>query len=696
MTALTSGPPHDARALDRWTRVVDAVGARVVADGRAEMPCPTHGGEKPRGLAISVGTESDYPAVFCRTEHCEYADIRAALVAKGAPGDALQPATGEGGRRASVVRLRPRAGTASAGPDAVVATDAQVEAWSNALWSSKAARQALKDAWQVSDETLAQADVGWNGRERRYTFPVTDEDGRAVNVLRRSLTAQPKTKTGHDTSGSYVYAPFPLDLSEPVLLCAGEHDALSAYEAGLTNVVAFTNGEKAVPPAHRLERLRGASVVIAYDNDEAGRTGSARVAAALSTVAGSVSIANLSTLGLNDKGDLTDALRSHGVQAVDQVLADAEPWDGGGDYAPHDDEYERALAAVRAEFLVDLESSRDHLDDLLDDEGIAALPPVEYIVDDWVPRGGYSVLYGEPGVGKTFALMGMARAVRRGTRWQDNATRQGCVVFYQGEGLAQFQDRIAAWEARYPLRADQRMAAWGTTDRVVDLTTPEGVAAVICTVQGFGRRHDEPVALVVIDPLVEFMTGEENGDGMERVSRGLRALAKVLDVGVVVGHHTNASGERERGTAHLRMRAGAFVRMEKVDEAGTAIGVMQQKQRNGEKQALVLEMRSSERSVVLEWTEAMVAQDYIAKKEGAKRRAKDDGAASKRREAEALLLAAVTDCPGISKTPLLKACLGEGVGKPALEETLAGLILIGRLRVEKGARDAQKHYLPDV
>lgn len=276
-----------------------------------------------------------------------------------------------------------------------------------------------------------------------------------------------------------------------------------------------------------------------------------------------------------------------------------------------DADADAVLRAVRGEFLVRPETEPDHLADLLTDEDIRKLPPVKWVVDGWVPRGTYTVVYGPPGVGKTLALLGMTRAVRRGTRWQNWPTDKGATVYYQGEGLAQFRDRIEAWDEQYPLRKDQSMAPGLHAERVVDLTQPEGVAALIRTVRGVEDSAKEKVRLLVIDPLVEFMTGEENGAGMELVSRGLRALAKLLDVGVVVGHHSNASGERERGAAFLRMRAGAVVRME-INDDTESIGLVQQKQRNGEPVAMVVSMVNVADSVVLEYQHNASGLDVAA------------------------------------------------------------------------------------
>lgn len=715
MSALPTDSPHAERAWDRWTRLVDAVGATVVGEGRAEMACPVHGGEKASKFAISVGDESDYPMLWCRTG-CKSDDretwlplATAALLALGAPADTLPPAKGQGGRqRPSTPQAAPTTGRRGSGATSPVRlpTEDQLDRWESAFLSNDLMRRALLRKWRLTEDVIAAAEVGYDQAQERIVLPVRDDAGGVVQVIYRSLrddlpAAVPKTKTHPGVSGSFVYAPFGIKDGD-VLLCAGERDAFAAHAIGL-NAACFTSGERSVPSTERLEPLRGRDVVIAYDNDDAGRKGAQKAAAEVAVVAKSVGVANLSTVaGLPVKGDVADVLAmDDGEQLLRDVLASAEAWEGqpGQPSAAEEDGYDQVLALVRAEFLADPDGARHHDDDLLDDEGITALPPVEWVVDGWVPRNGYTVVYGEPGVGKTLALLGMARAVRRGTRWQDNATQQGAVLYYQGEGLAQFQNRIAAWDARYPLRADQRMAPWAATERVVDLTTPEGVAAVLCTVRRFEQRHGERVALVIVDPLVEYMTGEENGDGMERASRGLRALAKVGGLGVVVGHHSNASGDRERGTAHLRMRAGSFMRMERYDDQGNAIGVMQHKQRNAGRQALILEMREAAPSVVLEWTEALTAQEYVAQKASTANRKKREERTSETVQrtdlAKSLLLDAAAAKPGQSKTSLVGACMGQGVGKETLEASLALLVLHKHLRVEKGPRDAQLHYPVD-
>lgn len=290
------------------------------------------------------------------------------------------------------------------------------------------------------------------------------------------------------------------------------------------------------------ESLDGAvEVVVWADRDAAGYRCAAQRLSALQNAG----VAARAVLPVPDgKGsDAFDHLAAgHRVKdAIPTTFGELERLASAGDESADADE---TLTRVKQLFLEVDDQAHDHLGSLRSDDDVMAMPDPEYIIDGWVPRGVYTVLYGEPGVKKTFALLGMSRAVRRGTRWQDHKTTRGSVIFYQGEGLEQLKPRIRAWDSRYPLRKGQSMTPGAHTDHFADLTRPEGVAAVIRTVRGYEQANGTKVEMVVIDPLVEFMTGDENGEGMERATRGLRALAKLQNIAVVVGHHTNASGDR--------------------------------------------------------------------------------------------------------------------------------------------------------
>lgn len=379
----------------------------------------------------------------------------------------------------------------------------------------------------------------------------------------------------------------------------------------------------------------------------------------------------LLTINSGFRASLKDTAR---MLTLVQKAAAAEPED-------------EVLRSIRALFLADDDSSSDHLAAIRSDEDVMALDDPQFVIDSWVPRGFFTTVFGAPGVKKTFALLGMTLAVRRGGKWQNNKTQQGATLFYQGEGLEQLKPRIRAWEARYPLAPEKTRAPGGYLDVSVDMTTPEGAAAVVRTVQGYQDSTGVPVQMVVFDPLVEFMTGEPNGEGMQLATRGLRAVARYLDIAVVVGHHTNAIGDRARGADYHRQRCGAHLRMEELD--GGLVGIVQEKQKNGEKVALILEAAPEGESIVLEWEQFnLPALDYLGMRESGDRSKKAERKATedddKRASAERLLLTAIREQPGMSTRRVLDAASNHGVGRTTLSAVLTALTgPRGSIRVER-------------
>lgn len=688
MSALPAEKPPTPSSSRRWREVVDAVDARVTDEVSlvARMPCPVHNGTK-NNFVLSAASESDYPLLHCHSG-CDVDDPAwrraavAALVTAGAPESALRPVRSP---TRSQDAQRPEQLKELGLPD-----DEAVEAWVACLGRERIVLQALRKAWGISDPTLARAEVGWEPFRELVALPVRDvATGDVVQVIYRDLRDKrpegaPKSQTHPGIKGSHIYAPGGLGDGGPVLLCAGEKDVLCAMEAGFVNVASFTNGEKALPPPDRLRPLAGREVVVIYDNDEAGRTGALRVANGLAGVAESIAVADLASVaGLGIAGDVADVLaKADGVSLLRRVISDAKVLIAQDDPLP---EIKAALTLAAAD-------EPDHYDRLLTDADLAHLDPISHAVEGWAPRGGYTTFYGPPGVGKTLLLLDLARSIAAGIPWHTYGTTDGPVLMYQGEGLAQLRSRTEAWNAANDLPPDAILPV-RYTNEIVDLTKPEGLAAVVRTVRLVAEDERQPVRAVIFDPLVEFMSGDENGDGMRDVSLGLRVLAQVLDCAVIIGHHTNASGQRERGAAFLKMRAQAFVRMERL--SGGGVGVVQEKQRNGERLALRLDMKPEEDSVVLETAAVLSAEDYEASRDEAKA-AVSERRARRSDKAEDLLLAAIHEQPGIAKDRLIKACKGHGVGATPLVGALADLAQRGVVKVEtdpSDGRETQRHYL---
>lgn len=555
------------------------------------------------------------------------------------------------------------------------------------------------DARGITLDTIKRARLGMSGKQ--WTFPVRQR-GTWLQVKFIEYKDGKRVKSFQTQGARSQLWPAAFLQDEPtlpVLLCEGEWDALLADQESDGLYVAVTGTGGAGTPPDDLTMLAGREVFVAYDVDDAGRKGAKKVADRLDKLGASVHILDLTRLGLpstTDHGaDISDYFRRYGGTAA-KLAAEFEAL-RKDDPSDHDD----VLREIEALFMAQEDVRSSLIEDVRSDDDIATMAGARYVVEGWLPIGFFSDFFGEPGSKKTFAILDLLMHIRAGKAWHGHDVEPGATLLFEGEGLEQLQSRIQAWKEFHDSPA---LAPGGWVSEPVDMTTPEGVARVVRTVRAFEAREACRVVCVGFDPLVEYMNGEENGEGMEYVTRGLRALARYLDIAVVVGAHTNASGERARGGDHLRMRSGAHVRVESLKKG--RMGVVQEKQKNGERLAMQFLPTSAVNSLVLSKLAKQSAAEYYASKfaddseerAATKIKLSEETAAVKSSKGDDLLLTFVRENPGINKGKLVNACAGYGVGKPALEARVDALVTSGSLRFERdgdGPRAPMRFYLAD-
>ncbi|SDK71727.1 AAA domain-containing protein [Cryobacterium psychrotolerans] len=553
----------------------------------------------------------------------------------------------------------------------------------------------LTDQRGLTLETLHRFHIGHDGQ--RYTIPIQVGLSGGVRNVRRYLPGAPKYKmlnTPEHGTNMLAFGGTLSGNSLPVIVAEGEWDALLTTQemAGSAVAITGTGGASNVP--RELAPVANRELFIAYDCDDTGKSGALKFAAAARKVGATAYIIDLTRLGLPaDSGeDLGDFFRKRGGTPA-KLLAEMERLRLSGEGATKDD----VLAAIEALFMTEDDARTTLIEDVRSDDDILAMQPARFVIDGWLPVGFFSDFFGEPGSRKTFAILDMLRHIRAGKAWHGHEVVRGATLLFEGEGLEQLQSRIVAWDEYH---ANPELSPGGSVSTPIDMTTPHGVARVVRTVRDFERQYGERVVVVAFDPLVEYMNGEENGEGMELVTRGLRALARYLDIAVVVGAHTNAAGERARGGDQLRMRSGAHVRVETLK--GDRVGLVQEKQKNGQRLALQLLPNTVGSSLVLSRLASLTAGEYYADKSNAdyqeratnKMQLSQTSAVVKHSQADRMLLDHVRDNPGVGKGKLVNACQGKGVGKPVLESRVDALEADGVLRVERegAARNAASHY----
>lgn len=432
-----------------------------------------------------------------------------------------------------------------------------------------------------------------------------------------------RTETGWvDTEGDerYLYhLPEVLEAQrtgEDVYVCEGEKDADALRGVGCIATTPPDNGawsEGLAAP------LAGAGVWVCYDNDAAGHERGWWAVNALRAVGARLRGCLRALVG-NDVADHLEA--GHGVgELVEEDPPRAVPGAARRAYGGGEDEeaaitrlvgaagrYGPRVAAVLRQY------QRQVLEDIewLTLEDIMNQPDPEWLVEQWFPLVGFATVFGSPGSTKTFLSEDVADAVVRGSKdgWNGYQVRQGAVMVLQGEGTTQLKPRIQALHmSRGQLNGNTPI--WHTK-QVWDLTSLDGLARLVQEVCKFEEACGQKVVLVAVDSVALYgaSTNDQGVEHTEQFALAARALGLGLGLLVLAIQHTEATGQRARGTEHIRMWSEAHLKIEKVGSQGCGL-YHASKNRYGAERAIRFEFTDYGPSIVLTPLRGAAGDDYL-------------------------------------------------------------------------------------
>jgi hypothetical protein len=185
---------------------------------------------------------------------------------------------------------------------------------------------------------------------------------------------------------------------------------------------------------------------------------------------------------------------------------------------------------------------------------LAAIKPVlgsNYLVKGLLDRGGFSVIYGESNVGKTFLALDLALHVAAGTAWHGSRVCGGSVIYVAGEGGAGIKNRIVAIGLKAPELAACAEGRFTLLPTNLDLCTGDDAAALIAALSQTGVAH----SLIVIDTLARSMgAGDENtAKDMGLLVQSVDAIREATGAHVAIIHHSGKDAAKgARGSGSLR------------------------------------------------------------------------------------------------------------------------------------------------
>lgn len=403
-------------------------------------------------------------------------------------------------------------------------------------------------------------------------YDYTDEDG---NLIFQVVRYEPKTFVQRRKErGRWVYqvrgvrqVPYRLpELIEAisnertVYISEGEKDVDNLTKLGI--IATCNAGGAGKWQADWAEIFRDADVVLLPHNDQAGRDHMAMVGASLVDVARSVRLLTLPGLAL--KGDVSDWMTAGGTAEALHALAALAP--------PFGVQFNSRFGGLRWEDIGRLAG------------------PVGYtwLVEDIIPLGEITLVYGDSGTGKSFDMFEMGMCIARGQTFNDRNVEPGLVIYVAAEAGKGFAKRKIAYAIQNKLDPAVPLPFYLCTKRPNFFLDDADALALIEEIKAVAKTYNVPLRLIVIDTLSALAPGmnENASQDVSMVRKRLVMLQDQFEAAIVLVHHKPKGGSTPRGHGSLTADFETTIEFEtltdlKTPEGKTIHQAMVRKQREG-------------------------------------------------------------------------------------------------------------------
>jgi len=244
---------------------------------------------------------------------------------------------------------------------------------------------------------------------------------------------------------------------------------------------------------------------------------------------------------------------------------------------------------VAAEELVRDEA--DSVFELLDIGELENMPPPRWLIHDMIAEEGLSIVYGEPGAGKSFITLDMALRVAHGMDWHGIKATPTGVLYIAGEGARGLGKRVKGWRIKHDMAGVE--APFLLLPVAVHMLDPKHRAKLIRTIEAAALRAGFAIGLIVIDTVSRALSGADE-NGQEAMGTFVAACDEVRQHmgGALIGvHHSGKDKDKGmRGSTVLLGACDASIQLSKSDRIVT---LKTEKQKDAEEAApIYMEMET--------------------------------------------------------------------------------------------------------
>ena len=191
-----------------------------------------------------------------------------------------------------------------------------------------------------------------------------------------------------------------------------------------------------------------------------------------------------------------------------------------------------------------------------------------WLVDKLLGENSFSVLYGQPGSGKSMLALDLAMSIAVGCEWFGRKVRPGAVIYATGEGVVGVRHRLIAFKREYRKAGkipedDVALALYPETVNLFE--SADDARGLIEASQALKYETREPVVLIVIDTLADALAGgdENSGKDMGLLLKRVRRIQTETGAHVMLVHHTGKdSGSGARGHSSLKAKCDTMIKVE--------------------------------------------------------------------------------------------------------------------------------------
>lgn len=227
---------------------------------------------------------------------------------------------------------------------------------------------------------------------------------------------------------------------------------------------------------------------------------------------------------------------------------------------------------------------------LLDDVELQNLPDPEFLIDGVFQERSVAVVYAPPGIGKTtFAAAAAVSGATTKAFFGRRVLRPFTSIAVTAEDPSGFKARLGAAKRAAGCDLTTPIGVF-TYPEAIDLRDPTSVTRFQHFVIQQKPRFPQRLGVCFVDTYAAATPGaaENSSEDTTMAMAHARQLCEALDCTIVLVHHTNASGNRERGHTAMRGHADTMIALTPVDDL---VQVEVSKQRNGPSGQLIATLK---------------------------------------------------------------------------------------------------------